>query len=214
VSRLTTLQAIEKERVIAVVRLDDAANLPAVVEALAAGGVRLIEITLTMRGALDALARLAAAELAVVGAGSVLDAETARLAILSGAKFVVSPLFSRRALELCHSYDVAAVPGAYTPTEVVRAWQAGADLVKLFPAGGLGPRYLRDLREPLPGLRLVPTGGISAENAAEFLAAGAFAVGVGGALVERDAVARADFGRITERARRLTAAVRAASGGV
>ena len=148
----------------------------------------------------------------LLGAGTVLDAETARLAILAGARFIVSPTFSARVVELCHRYDVVAMPGAYTPTELVTAWEAGADLVKVFPAGGLGPGYLADLRGPLPQLRLVPTGGVTAENAGAFLAAGAVAVGVGGALVEREAVARGEYGRMTEQALRLTRAIRAARG--
>jgi 2-dehydro-3-deoxyphosphogluconate aldolase/(4S)-4-hydroxy-2-oxoglutarate aldolase len=198
--------------VIAVVRLDDCAQLEPVVDALAAGDVRAVELTMTTPGALDALARLAAArgERLVIGAGSVLDAETARLAILAGARFVVAPTFKAAVVEMCHRYDVAAVPGALTPTEILTAWEGGADLVKLFPASAFGPGYLKELRGPLPQLRLVPTGGISADTAGAFVEAGAFAVGVGGALVARDAIARGELGRLTEYARRLTAAVRAA----
>lgn len=214
-SRLDVLRAIEVERAIAVVRLGDSAQLGPVVEALTAGGVRLIEVTMTIPGALEAMARLlpGLGSGVLMGAGSVLDAEMARAAILMGARFVVGPAFSPRVLEISHRYDVAAIPGAYTPTEILTAWEAGADLVKLFPAGGLGPGYLKDLRGPLPDLRLVPTGGVTVENAGEFLAAGAFAVGVGGALVEREAVARGDFGRVTEQARRLVTAARAAQQG-
>jgi len=214
-SRAETIRAIETQGAIAVVRLDDAAQLRPVADALAAGEIRAIEVTLTMRGALAALATLSAdaGERMVVGAGSVLDAETARLSILAGARFVVAPIFSPAVVEMCHRYDVVAIPGAYTPTEIVTAWQAGADLVKLFPAGGLGPGYLSDLRAPLPQLRLVPTGGVSADNAAAFLAAGAVAVGVGGALVERGAVARGDYARLTAEARRLKQAIRSAREG-
>jgi 2-dehydro-3-deoxyphosphogluconate aldolase/(4S)-4-hydroxy-2-oxoglutarate aldolase len=111
---------------------------------------------------------------------------------------------------MCHRYDVVAIPGGYTPTEILTAWEAGADLVKVFPATGLGPGYLKDLRGPLPQLRLVPTGGVTAENAAAFLKAGAFAVGVGGSLLDRDAVARGDYSRLTDQARRLTSAIRSA----
>ena len=213
-SRAEAVATIEKLGAIAVVRLDDAARLRPVVEALAAGGVRAIEVTTTIPGALDALAALKRSPIGqiLLGAGTVLDAETARLAILAGARFIVSPTFSARVVELCHRYDVVAMPGAYTPTELVTAWEAGADLVKVFPAGGLGPGYLADLRGPLPQLRLVPTGGVTAENAGAFLAAGAVAVGVGGALVEREAVARGEYGRMTEQALRLTRAIRAARG--
>jgi 2-dehydro-3-deoxyphosphogluconate aldolase/(4S)-4-hydroxy-2-oxoglutarate aldolase len=211
-SRAESVAAIEALGAIAVVRLEEAARLRSVVDALAAGEVRAIEVTMTMPGALDALAALSPAlgDQILVGAGTVLDAETARLAILAGAGFVVAPTFSPGVVEMCHRYDVIAMPGAYTPTEILTAWEAGADLVKVFPAGGLGPRYLKDLRGPLPQLRLVPTGGVTAENAGAFLAAGAVAVGVGGALVEREAVARGDYARITEQARRLTRAIRTA----
>ncbi|MCL2725313.1 MAG: bifunctional 4-hydroxy-2-oxoglutarate aldolase/2-dehydro-3-deoxy-phosphogluconate aldolase [Polyangiaceae bacterium] len=209
--RVDTLQAIERQRVVAVVRLDDAARLLPVIEALAAADVCVVEVTVTIPGALEAMAGMKSKldSRVVVGAGSVLDSETARLAILAGARFVVGPTFSPAVLSLCHRYDVLAIAGAYTPTEIVAAWEAGADLVKVFPAGSLGPRYLKDLLQgPLPQLRLVPTGGVTADNAAAYLAAGAFAVGAGGDLVQRDAVARGDYARITEQARRLVRAVR------
>jgi 2-dehydro-3-deoxyphosphogluconate aldolase/(4S)-4-hydroxy-2-oxoglutarate aldolase len=200
--------------VIAVVRLEDATSLRRTVDALAAGDIRVVEVTMTMRGALEALSILTAGagDQLLVGAGSVLDVETARLVILAGARFVVAPIFRAAIVEMCHRYDVVAMPGAYTPTEIVTAWEAGADFVKVFPAGGLGPGYVKDLRGPLPQLRLVPTGGVNSENAGAFLSAGAAAVGVGGALVESAAVARGDFARVTEQARRLTRAVRAARG--
>jgi 2-dehydro-3-deoxyphosphogluconate aldolase / (4S)-4-hydroxy-2-oxoglutarate aldolase len=208
-TRLDTLREIERQRAVAVVRLSDAAQLAAVVEALAAGDIRAVEVTVTMPGAIEAMAALTAKLDARVsiGAGSVLDSETARLAILAGARFIVGPTFCREVLEVCHRYDVVAIPGAYTPTEILAAWEAGADLVKVFPAGGLGPGYLRDLRGPLPQLRLMPTGGVSAENAADYLAAGAVAVGVGGALIDSEAVARGDYTRITAEAKRLASAI-------
>jgi len=212
VSRAALVESIRTLGVVAVVRLDQATQLRPVVDALAAGDVRAIEVTMTMTGALDALSELSAAwgERVTLGAGSVLDAETARLAIVAGAGFVVAPTFSAAVVEMCHRYDVVAVPGALTPTEIVTAMQVGADLVKIFPASALGPGYLKELRGPLPRLRLLPTGGINVENAAAFIDAGAVAVGVGGALVPRDLVARGEFTRLTEYARRLTAVVRAA----
>jgi 2-dehydro-3-deoxyphosphogluconate aldolase/(4S)-4-hydroxy-2-oxoglutarate aldolase len=209
-SRTGTLQAIEKARAIAVVRLDDATRLLPVIEALAAGDVCVVEVTVTIPGALESMAGMKSKldSRILVGAGSVLDPETARLAILAGAGFVVGPTFSPGVVSLCHRYDVVAMAGAYTPTEIVTACEAGADLVKVFPASSLGPRYLKDLHGPLPRLRLVPTGGVTVENAAAFLAAGAFAVGVGGDLAPRDAVARGDYARITDQARRLVRAIR------
>jgi 2-dehydro-3-deoxyphosphogluconate aldolase/(4S)-4-hydroxy-2-oxoglutarate aldolase len=211
-ARAQVISAIEAAGAIAILRLDDAARLTAVVDSLAAGEVRAIEVTMTMPGALDAMARVSEArgDQILVGAGTVLDPESARLAILSGARFVVAPTFQPAVVAMCHRYDVVALPGALTPTEILTAWEGGADLVKLFPAGSLGVGYLKDLRGPLPQLRLVPTGGVSADNAGAFLAAGAVAVGVGGALVEREAVARGDYARITEQARRLMRAVRMA----
>jgi 2-dehydro-3-deoxyphosphogluconate aldolase/(4S)-4-hydroxy-2-oxoglutarate aldolase len=211
-SRGDCIRSLETLGAVAVLRLKDATRLRAVVEALAEGGVRAVETTMTIPGALDAMASLIS-ELdgqVLIGAGSVLDAETARLAILAGVRFVVGPTFSPAVLTTCHRYGVAAVPGAYTPTEIVTAWEAGADLVKVFPAGGLGPEYFRDLRGPLPQLRLMPTGGVTAENAGAFLRAGAAVLGVGGALIDREAVAHGDYGRVTQQARRLMDAVRAA----
>jgi len=211
---MDSLQTIERERVLAVVRLEDAAPLVPVIEALAAGGVRIVEVTVTIPGALEAMAALGAKleRRVLMGAGSVLDAETARLAILAGARFVVGPTFRPAVVELCHRYDVLAIPGAYTPTEILSASEAGADLVKLFPAVALGPGYLKNVLGPLPDVRLVPTGGVTAENAAELLDAGAVAVGVGGSLIDGAAVARGDYARVTEAARRLTSAISAARG--
>jgi 2-dehydro-3-deoxyphosphogluconate aldolase/(4S)-4-hydroxy-2-oxoglutarate aldolase len=147
----------------------------------------------TMPNALEAMAALSAArgDQLLIGAGSVLDGETARLAILAGARFLVAPIFRPAVVELCHRYDVAAIPGGYTPSEILAAWEAGADLVKVFPARTLGPGYLQELKGPLPQLRLVPTGGVTVENAGAFIAAG-------------------DFARVTAYARQLTAAIRAA----
>ncbi len=209
--RTDTVSAIRALGVIAVLRLDDPAKLRPVVDALAEGEIRAVEITMTMPGALDALAALSRSggDQLLLGAGSVLDAETARLAILAGARFVIAPTFRPSLVEMCHPYDVAAVPGAYTPTEILTAWEGGADLVKLFPARALGPDYLKELRGPLPQVALVPTGGVSVEDAGVFLAAGAVAVGVGGALVARDVVARGEYGRITDYARRLMRTIRA-----
>ncbi|HXU68648.1 MAG TPA: bifunctional 4-hydroxy-2-oxoglutarate aldolase/2-dehydro-3-deoxy-phosphogluconate aldolase [Polyangia bacterium] len=210
--RAESVESIRTLGVVAVVRLDAVAQLGPVVDALAAGDVRAIEVTMTMPAALEGLTTLAATrdERSLVGAGSVLDAETARLAILAGARFIVAPVFRADVVEMCHRYDVVAMPGAYTPTEILTAWEAGADLIKVFPASALGPGYLKDLKGPMPQLRLVPTGGVTVENAGAFVAAGASALGVGGALVAREAIARGDFARLTEYARRLTAAVRAA----
>jgi 2-dehydro-3-deoxyphosphogluconate aldolase / (4S)-4-hydroxy-2-oxoglutarate aldolase len=214
VGRFETVAALEKLGAVAVLRLERAELVRPVVDALLEGGVRAIEVTMTTRGALDVLAECSAAlgDSAVIGAGTVLDGAAAQRAVTAGARFVVSPVLSLDVIQTCRRYDVVSIPGALSPTEIATAWEAGADVVKVFPGGLLGPAYLRELHGPLPHLRLMPTGGVTLENAADFIGAGAVAVGLGGALVEHAAVARRDFAAITERARRLTAAVRTARG--
>ena len=209
-SRVETAAALQELGAIAIVRLESAARLRPVVDALSEGGIRAVEVTMTTKGALQALAECGSAlgESVMLGAGTVLDTETARLAVSAGARFVVAPTLCPGVVRLCRRYDVVSIPGAYTPNEIAAAWEAGADLVKVFPAGNLGPGYLRELRGPLPFIRLVATGGVTLDNAAAFVAAGAVAVGVGGALVERGAVEREDYATIRERARRLAEAVR------
>jgi 2-dehydro-3-deoxyphosphogluconate aldolase/(4S)-4-hydroxy-2-oxoglutarate aldolase len=202
---------IEEDGVVAVVRLDDLSAAAPLAEALANGGVRSIEFTYTNPGAGEAIAaaRAALGERALIGAGSVLDPETARAAILSGAAFVVTPTVNLRTIELCHRYGVPTVIGALTPTEILTAWEAGATYVKVFPASLGGPRYLKDVLGPLPQVKLIPTGGVSADNAADFIRAGAVAVALGGNLVDAKTVAAADWPALTERARAAVAAVRA-----
>lgn len=174
--------------VIAVVRLPEAAagGLRGIARALAAGGVRAVEVTLTTPGAVDAIGDLAADDLlggCLIGAGTVLDASAARYVIDAGARFVVSPVLQQAVLDACRDRDVPCIPGAFTPTEILDACRAGAPLVKLFPAAGVGPGYVRDVLAPLPFLRLVPSGGVSLANAGDWIRAGAAAVSVGSALV-------------------------------
>ena len=197
---------IEAGGVVAVVRLDDLAPAVALTDALAAGGVRAVEFTFTNRAAARAIEVTVAAcdGRAVVGAGSVLDPETARTAILAGAAFVVTPTLNTRTIEMCNRYGVPIVVGGLTPTELLTAWEAGAAYVKLFPASLGGPTYLKDVLGPLPQLKLVPTGGVSVDNAADFIRAGAVAVALGGHLVDPKMVAAADWSTLTERARHLT----------
>ena len=149
----------------------------------------------------------------VLGAGTILDAETARLAILAGARFVVGPVLNEAVVRLCHRYDVAAMPGCFTPTEILTAWEAGADIVKVFPATVLGPAYFKDVRGPLPQVRLMPTGGVSLANAGDWIEAGAVAIGVGTALVDTKAVSAGDYGEISRKAAAFVAAVAAARSG-
>ncbi len=198
--------------VIAVVRLPQADRLHAVAAALAAGGVAAVEITLTTPGALEAIGELAADEDVqtggcVIGAGTVLDERAAREVIAAGARFVVSPTLERAVLRRCRDADVPCIPGALTPTELLEAWRAGASLVKLFPASLLGPRYVREVLAPLPFLRLVPSGGVALDGAAEWIRAGAAALSVGSALVGAALVREEAWAQLTARARALVANV-------
>ncbi len=179
------LHPLLESGVIAVARLPAAAGLRAAARALAAGGVGAVEITLTTPGAIEAIGELASdRDLAcVVGAGTVLDESAACEVIDAGARFVVSPTLTPAVIRVCRDRDIPCMPGAFTPTEIVEAWRAGAPLVKLFPAAPVGPGYLRDLLAPLPFLRLVPSGGVSLENVGDWIRAGAAAVSVGSALL-------------------------------
>jgi 2-dehydro-3-deoxyphosphogluconate aldolase/(4S)-4-hydroxy-2-oxoglutarate aldolase len=207
-------QAIEEAGIVAIVRLDDLDSAVPLTEALLAGGVRAIEFTFTNRLAGRAIedVRKALGERALVGAGSVLDAETARAALLAGAQFVVTPTLEEDVIRTCARYGVPTAIGAFTPTEILRAWQAGATFVKVFPASVGGPRYLKDVLGPLPQVKLVPTGGVSLENAADFLRAGAVAVAVGSNLVDAKTVAAGDWSTLSARAERLVAAVQESRG--
>lgn len=204
-----TLSPIEEDGVIAVVRLDDLSRAASLTEALVAGGVRAVEFTFTNRAAAAAIAaaREALGDRALIGAGSVLDAETARIAILAGAAFVVTPTVSLPVIEICNRYGVATTIGALTPTEILTAWQAGATYVKVFPASLGGPGYLRDVRGPLPQVKLIPTGGVDVANAGHFIRAGAAAVALGSNLVDAGSVASEEWDTITVRARAVAAAV-------
>lgn len=191
---------------VAVVRLPDASRGEALVRALLEGGVRAIEVTLTTPGALELIASLtkACGDAAVIGAGSVLDADTARRAIAAGARYVVSPVFDDEVLAMAHAHDVPALPGAYTPTEILHAHNAGADLVKVFPAELLGPDYIKGVLALMPFLELMPTGGVTPQNVGQWIAAGAVAVGLGSALVNPKLVSAGDFDVIAARARIVT----------
>jgi 2-dehydro-3-deoxyphosphogluconate aldolase/(4S)-4-hydroxy-2-oxoglutarate aldolase len=158
---------------------------------------------MTTPGALEAIAaaRNALGEEAIIGAGSVLDAETARAAILAGAKFIFAPTLDRRVIQMAHRYDCAAVPGALTPTEILSAWSAGADLVKVFPANHFGPQYIRDIHAPMPQIKLTPTGGVNLDTAAEWIQAGCAALGVGSALVKKELIASQNWDELSELAR-------------
>ncbi len=207
------LRRIGEVGVVPVVRASSADEAVRVVEAIREGGVPVLEITMTVPGAVRVIEQLAdryGAEV-VVGAGTVLDPETARACVLAGASFVVSPALNIATIELCRRYSVAVMPGALTPTEVVTAWQAGADVVKVFPCNALGgASYLKSLKAPLPQVELIPTGGVSLQTAADFIRAGALALGVGADLVDTKAIRAGEPQKVTEAARAYAAAVRAA----
>jgi len=201
--RQGTLNELFNLGVIAVIRADSGEQLVNVCRALSQGGVRACEITMTTPGALEAIAA-ACRELgdeALIGAGSVLDAATARAAILAGARFIFSPVLDVEVIEMSHRYDCVAVPGALTPTEILTAWSAGADVVKVFPANHFGPQYLRDIHGPMPQVKLTPTGGVDLNTAAEWIKAGAVAIGVGSSLVKKDLINSANWDELSTLAR-------------
>ena len=210
-TKAAVVQRITGAGIIAIMRHTPPDLARQTVDALLAGGVHVVEVTMNSAGALDMLAELSSGygDDLLVGAGTVLTVASAKEAVAAGARFIVAPNTDQHILAYCQQRPVPAIPGAMTPTEVVTAWHGGADLVKLFPAGILGPGYLRDLRGPLGDIPFVPTGGITLDNAAAFIRAGAVALGVGSDLVHRDLVDRRAFGAITERGRDFTAAVAA-----
>ena len=210
--RADVVSAIERAGVVAVIRLKDAAVLAGVVDALVAGGVQVLEITMTVPGAVELIRDLGPKLPSgfLLGAGTVTDAATAHAVIDAGAAFVVSPVLRLDVIHACNERSVAALPGCFSPTEILAAWQAGADIVKVFPATALGPGFFKDLRGPMPQVKLMPTGGVSIDNAGDWIRAGAVAVGVGGALLDAAAIAAGNFGVLTANAKRIVANVQAA----
>ncbi len=211
-SRETDLARVLDCGLVAVVRAAEPTHLLNVIKALAEGGVSVAEVTLTVPNALDVI-RAARADLGdrvLLGAGTVLDTETARAAILAGAEFIVSPTVNLDVIKLCRRYGKLVFPGAFTPTEILAAWEAGADVVKVFPADVLGPAFFKAMRGPLPQVRLMPTGGVDLNTAGEFLRAGACCLGVGSQLVDPKAVAREDFEYLRGLAWQYTQAVKMA----
>jgi len=203
------------EGVIPVVRVTSAQEAIEVSDAIKEGGISLIEITMSVQGAIDVIKELTKKyrDEIIMGAGTILDSETARAALLAGAQFIVTPTLNLDVIQIAHRYSAVVVPGAMTPTEILTAWNAGADMVKVFPAAQLGgPEYLKALKGPLPQILLVPTGGVNLQNAGAFIKAGASAIGVGGELVDKKAVKEKKFNVITENARAFLRAVREARG--
>jgi len=211
--KAAVIETIRAVGVIPVVRAQSADEAIAAIDAIREGGIPILEITMTVPGAVGVIEEVSRryGNEAVVGAGTVLDGETARTCILAGARFVVSPSLNLETIEVCRRYGIAVMPGALTPTEVVQAWSAGADFVKVFPAGAVGgASYIKSLKAPLPQIELVPTGGVSLKTAADFIKAGASALGVGADLVDVQAIRDGKQSVITERAQEFVRIVREA----
>lgn len=216
IKRHEVLAFLKDSGVVAVIRADNPGDLIEISKALRKGGVKFIEITMTVPRALEviqeAVSRLKDDDV-FIGAGTVLDPETARAAILAGAQFIVGPTFNQATVELCNSYGIAVMPGAFTPLEILNAWQSGGDIIKVFPAGVGGPQFFKDIKGPLPQIDLMPTGGVDLETAPQFIKAGACAVGVGGALVGKKLIESRNYQVITENAQKFIKIVREAKEG-
>ena len=204
------LKTLRTLGLVPVLRAESEKQALALADAIAAGGVTTLEVTMTVPGAIRVMRTLAEQRPDIlVGAGTVLDPETARMCILEGAQYVVSPALNLRTIEMCHRYGVPVLPGALTPTEVITAWQAGADVIKIVPASAMGgAKYLKGLKAPLPQVEMIPTGGVMLGTAAEFLEAGAFALGVGSDLVAAKEIAAGRPHIITEIAKKYLDIVR------
>ncbi|NIA12231.1 MAG: bifunctional 4-hydroxy-2-oxoglutarate aldolase/2-dehydro-3-deoxy-phosphogluconate aldolase [Nitrospiraceae bacterium] len=206
--KLLMIDRLREYGLLGIIRVQTSKELVQIAQALQKGGLRSLEITMTTPGALRAIEQTTdELDDVLMGAGTVLDGPTARQAILAGAQFLVTPTVAPEVIEMAHRYGVAVIPGAMTPTEILTAWELGADMVKVFPASILGPQYLKAVHGPLPQIPLVPTGGITGDNAGEFIRAGAAMVCTGGWLLDKKAVAEGRYEVLTERARQFVAAV-------
>jgi len=209
---MTMLEKIEEAGIVAAIRADSSERLIEVAQALEAGGAQFIEVTMNTPNALKVIEALAVrmGDRIGVGAGTVLDPETARAAIRAGAQYIVSPTLNLRVIETAKRYSKLVFPGAFTPTEILAAWEAGADIVKVFPASAVGPGYIRDIHGPLPQIRLMPVGGVSVENCGEFIKAGAAAVTAASCIAPKKDIAEGNWETITSLARRMIENIRAA----
>lgn len=203
--RSQLLDEIIKRKVVAVLRVKEADKLKKIIEAIAEGGITVAEITLTVPNAIQLIEQMSR-ELdsnIICGVGSVLSADTAEQAIKAGAKYVVSPIFKKEIVEMCHKYDVPAMPGCFTPTEIQTAFEAGADIIKVFPADSLGMDFFKGVLAPMPHLKMMPTGGVTLTNAGQWIKAGACAVGVGSALLDKEAIQTENYSKLTENAKTI-----------
>jgi 2-dehydro-3-deoxyphosphogluconate aldolase/(4S)-4-hydroxy-2-oxoglutarate aldolase len=210
VTKAEVLQRMQTIGLLPVLRAESLDEGLALAKAIVAGGIRALEITMTVPGALQLIGLLSREQPGIIiGAGTVMDPETARLCILEGAQFVVSPALNVKTVELCQRYTVPVFPGALTPTEVVTAWSTGADVIKIFPASAMGgASYLKSLKGPLPQIEMIPTGGVSVSTARDFFEAGAFALGVGSELADRRAIATGHSDRVAMKAAQYVQIVR------
>lgn len=213
-SKTAALERVFKTGVVAILRAPSGERLVEVAEALLAGGVEVIEVTFTVPAAHRVLEKIAErlGGKILLGAGSVLDSETARIAMLSGAEFIVTPTVNLDVIEICRRYAKPVMPGAMTPTETLTAWQAGADIVKLFPSEVTGPKLIKAIHGPLPQIPLMPTGGVNLDTAAEFIKAGACALGMGSTLAPKEAIEKGDMRMIESLARQYVGIVRESRG--
>jgi 2-dehydro-3-deoxyphosphogluconate aldolase/(4S)-4-hydroxy-2-oxoglutarate aldolase len=211
-SRIEDLNHVLQTGIVAILRVPTSDHLVSVARALLEGGIDVIEVTFTVPNALEILASVKKelGNRVLLGMGTVLDPESARAALLAGAEFIVSPSLNLDVIRLCHRYDKVVMPGAFTPTEILAAWEAGADVVKVFPSDAVGPSYLKALRGPFPQIRLMPTGGVNLETLPAFIKAGACAVGVGGSLIDPQAIRDGNFARLRDLAGQYVQALKSA----
>ncbi len=204
-NRSEILSHITSTGVVAVIRMKDTRRLARVIEAVRLGGVKSIEITMTVPGAVDIIRDLVKSvpNDVRIGAGTVVDRDTAIAVIDAGAQFVVGPVLDLQIVKVCAERDRVVMPGCFSPTEIHTAWRAGADIIKVFPATSLGPKYFKDIRGPFPDIRLMPTGGVTIDNVGEWIAAGAVAVGIGSDLLDKKAIEEERYEVLTERAQRM-----------
>ena len=207
-NKTEVLHRISESGILPVIRADSADEAKGLIHAIVAGGITTIEVTLTVPGAVELIAELSEDDDLLVGAGTVLHSDSARQCIEAGARFIISPATDLETIRSCNDAGIAVMPGALTPTEILKAWNAGADLVKVFPVNSMGgPGYLRALRGPLPQVKIIATGGVTIDNAAEYIRAGAEALGIGGDLVDVAALRRGHAAGITNAARSLVTAL-------
>ena len=199
------LDLIKKNKIIAVIRMEDPKKLLKVTEALMKGGIKLLEITMTVPNAIDLIKKVSQniSSDFIIGAGTVLDTETARAAILAGAEFIVSPYTNYDVITLCKRYNKIVIPGAFTPTEIIKSWEVGADIVKIFPAKYVGPGYFKDIKGPYPQIDIMPTGGVLIDNSIDYINAGACAVSIGGDLLPKKEIEKENYQAIVKRAEKL-----------